>query len=275
MSLAPAITPVGVMTGSIQPSLQQRDRMLQVTRDDLTAALRAAGPTNGLLSILTHHALTAWRLSIAGVHYLATGDAVADTYRRMTSAEFIHLNARQAWANWRTISRNLHGNLPTDRPLTVLDLCCGMGESTAVLAWWLPTGSRIVGIELDHRFAAAAAKRRYHNRTGAPIDVGVHHGSILDGFQDHQGRRMGDHSVDVVHAIGAIGCHFTDQQTRAVVRECARVLRPDGVAFLDAGPSGTTTDQMIALAHESGLRCCGWQRSWWFDRYRQVVLRAA
>ena len=57
-------------------------------------------------------------------------------YRQMNLEEFQALNARQAWANWRTIPRNLAGRLP-QRPVLALDLCCGVGESTEVLAYYL------------------------------------------------------------------------------------------------------------------------------------------
>lgn len=248
---------------------------LRIAPGDLASAIALAGPTTSLLTIIWEHALTSLNLACAGVRYLCHGAAANDAYRRMTTYEFSRINARQAWANWRTIPWNLHGNLPIDRPLMVLDLCCGMGDSTRTLAWWLPAGSQIVGMEADPRFAAAASAYTYRNRNGQIIPVTVRQTSVLDGFQDHHGTRLADHAVDVVHAIGSIGCHFTPEQTAVIVQECDRVLSADGFALLDTGHAGTSALEMEQLAHAHGFVVTGRHRSWWFDRYEQLVLRRA
>jgi SAM-dependent methyltransferase len=248
---------------------------LHVTRADLGAALAAAGPETSLPAIVWSHATTALRLATCGIRYLQHGSAASDAYRRMTTAEFHLINGRQAWANWRTITYNLSGNLPIDRPLTVLDLCSGTGDSTQVLAWWLPAGSRIIAVELDPRFAAAASKRDYHNRHGDPIAVDVRCASVLETFADADGRPLDAGSVDVVHAIGSIGCHFKAAESAAIIAECARVLRHDGFAMLDTGSRGTSAEELQRLADGVGLQVTGQQRSWWLDRYRQLILRKA
>src|SRR6476620_4243359 len=61
-----------------------------------------------------------------------------EAYCEMTVNEFEMINARQQWANWRTIPRNLNGRLP-NRPLRAIDLCCGTGQSTEVLSHYLPS----------------------------------------------------------------------------------------------------------------------------------------
>lgn len=246
---------------------------LCISPADLANAIAAAGPRAGLPAILLEHAFTGLRLARAGIRYLVQGAAVAEVYGRMSTQEFLSINARQAWANWRTIPRNLHGNLPVDRPLAVLDLCCGTGDSLRALAWWLPAGSQLIGMEADSRFAACAAACRYRNRADEEVPVVVHHASVLDGFLDAEGVRMADGSLDLVHAIGSIGCHFTPQQSEVVVRECARVLAEDGFALLDAGHAGTTADDLGRIAARHGLRVTRRSRSCWFDRYEQLVLR--
>lgn len=263
-------------------SLVLRQRMipsapdrLQLTSADLRAAIKQAGPTAGLLRIIFGHAITAHALAYAGVRYLCQGDDVREAYRRMTTAEFARLNARQAWANWRTIPRNLHGHLPIHRPVVVVDLCCGKGDSTSALAWWLPAGSRIIGIELDQRFAKIASANIYRNRAGAVIPVTIHTGSVLEPFRDHHGDHCDDRSVDLVHAIGSIGCHFSQDQTAVIFRECDRVLRDDGFALLDTGKAGTSATQLTRLAHERGFVVVRRSRSWLFDRYEQLVVRRA
>ena len=268
----PAITPPAPPKRG--PSRIPQDR-LQVSKADLDGAIAAAGPTSDLPTIILEHAMTSLTLTFAGVRYLCQGAAVREAYRRMTTAEFARINARQAWANWRVIPRNLHGNLRIDRPIAALDLCCGMGDSTRTLAWWLPAGSTIVGMELDPRFAAAASAYSYHNRDGDIIPVTIQRASVLDGFRDRHGVRCADRSLDLVHAIGSVGCHFTPEQTAEIVRECERVLADDGVALLDAGQAGTSAQELTRLAQAHGFVVTGRARSWWFDRYEQLVLRRA
>lgn len=267
----PALSPA---VSRQEPSTVPADR-LAVAPEGLASAIALAGPTTSLWTIVWEHALTSLNLALAGVRYLCRGAAANDAYRRMTTYEFARINARQAWANWRTIPWNLHGNLPVDRPLLVVDLCCGMGDSTRTLAWWLPAGSQIVGMESDSRFAAAASAHTYRNREGDVIAVTIRAASVLDGFRDHQGARLADHTVDVVHAIGSIGCHFTAEQTAIILQECDRVLTADGFAMLDTGRAGTSAREMERLAHAHGFIVTGRRRSWWFDRYEQLVLRRA
>src|SRR5262245_8177039 len=94
-----------------------------------------------------------WRaeraLARRGIHFRTTDlDQLAQAYAAMSADEFDAINGRQDWANWRTIPRALHtGKLP-QRPLDILDLGCGTGSSTQVLAWHCHPRSRILGYEL-------------------------------------------------------------------------------------------------------------------------------
>ncbi|HEX3133611.1 MAG TPA: hypothetical protein VHX44_08510, partial [Planctomycetota bacterium] len=111
--------------GSRSPTLPARTPIpdahrLQVSAADVAHALVVAGPVMSLPAIIAEHAFTTVQLACVGVRYLCQGDAARKAYQRMTTTEFVRINARQAWANWRTIPRNLHGHLPIDRPLTVV-----------------------------------------------------------------------------------------------------------------------------------------------------------
>src|SRR5438093_9145319 len=75
-----------------------------------------------------------WRaeraLARRGIQFRATEPAaVAAAYAAMSDEDFAAINARQDWANWRTIPRGLSGHV-LDRALRVLDLGCGSGSST-------------------------------------------------------------------------------------------------------------------------------------------------
>ena len=200
-------------------------------------------------------------------------EATAASYSRITTAEFTCINGRQAWANWRTIPQSLSGRLPTDRPSRVMDLCCGIGDSIQVVAWWLPPGSTIIAYEQDARFAAFAQMRTYKNQRGETIPVTVRQASVLETFCDPAGDRYEDESIDIVNAIGSLGCHFSPDESRLIVRECGRVLVTGGYAFLDAGSAGTSAARLAALASEVGFLIEGQSKSWWLDRYVQLALR--
>jgi len=102
-----------------------------------------------------------WRaeraLARRGVHFRTTDlAALAAAYAAMSDGEFDAVNGRQDWANWRTIPRSLSGHVP-DRPLRVLDLGCGTGGSTRVLAFYCPAGSAITGYKVYRRTAGTSS----------------------------------------------------------------------------------------------------------------------
>lgn len=248
--------------------------VLQIDRRTISDAHQMTGCSQSLMGIIVRHACTSARLALSGVRYMQQGSAAtSETYSRMTTAEFSCINGRQAWANWRTIPQSLSGRLPVDLPLRVIDLCCGIGESIRVLAWWLPQGSTIIAYEQDARFAASAQVRTYRNRHGDTIPVTVRQASVLETFCDPAGEPYENDSIDIVHAIGSLGCHFSPDESRVIVRECARVLVTGGYAFLDAGRAGTSASRLSMLASEAGLQFEGQCKSWWLDRYVQLALR--
>lgn len=104
------------------------------------------------------------------------------------------------------------------------------------------------------------------NRQGDTIPVVVRRTSVLEAFCDPAGGEYQAKSIDVVDAIGSLGCHFTPDQSRLIVHECARVLKNGGYAFLDAGRAGTSAACLASLASEAGFLWDGQCRSWWLDR---------
>ncbi|HEX6985280.1 MAG TPA: class I SAM-dependent methyltransferase, partial [Planctomycetaceae bacterium] len=207
-----------------------------------------------------------------GIDFRTTDpEAARRAYSAMTPAEFAAINGRQAWANRRTIARSFRGLLP-GRPLFALDLGCGIGGSTRVLASLLPAGSRVLGIE----FAAPlveVARSRLDGRSGArPVDVRFVVGSIVETFRDDSGEPVPDESVDLVNASGIVGHHLDRPDAETAAAEIARVLKIAGLAALDVGP------RMPAAALTEVMRDCGFTRlrrtrSNPFDRTGQVVFR--
>src|SRR6185295_16042337 len=104
-------------------------------------------------------------------------------YHVMGSGEFESINARQQWANWRLIPKNLSGHIPLE-PLSAIDLCCGTGHSTEVLSWYLPPGSKILGIDYSAAFIEKARARFYQHSEGGAMDVKFRVQSVLETFLD-------------------------------------------------------------------------------------------
>ncbi|HYG74719.1 MAG TPA: class I SAM-dependent methyltransferase [Planctomycetota bacterium] len=193
-------------------------------------------------------------------------------YCAMSRAEFEAINARQRWANWRTIPRGISGLLP-NRPLTIIDLCCGTGDSTAVLAYYAHPGSRIVGLENNPAFVTEARSRSFWDERGHPCTVTFNVQSVLEKFRDADGQIFQDGSVDWINCCGAIGCHFDKEATRKLSDEIARVLRPRGLATLDSGESGTSEQDLTAIMLARQMKPVHRAKSCIFDRYTQVCFQ--
>lgn len=193
-------------------------------------------------------------------------------YRGMTVAQFEAINARQRWANWRIIPRSLHGRLP-GRPCRAVDLCSGVGDSTEVLACWLPEGSEVLGLEFNPEFVRRARARTYRDAAGRPVKVSFRAQSVLETFRDPSGVRVAGASVDVVNSCGALALNFREAEIDALAGEIARVLRPDGLAAIDAPASSEGRERMIRLFGRRRFEALGCAQSCLFDRFAQVCFR--
>jgi SAM-dependent methyltransferase len=211
-----------------------------------------------------------WRverdLARRGIRFRATAfDQVLAAYAAMSEGEFDAINGRQDWANWRTIPRALSGRVP-DRPLRVLDLGCGTGSSTLVLAHYCPPGSRLTGYEIAEPLLGFAARRDYRHRDGTPAKVDFLCRGVTESLPEP------DASVDVINASGVVGHHLEPATIGPLIAEMRRVLVPGGVAMLDVGPTmpGHTLRRLMA---EAGFASEGHYRSWFGDRTGEMVFR--
>lgn len=191
-------------------------------------------------------------------------------YCAMTEAEFDGINARQRWADWRTIPRSLRGRMPA-RPCRAIDLCSGSGHSAEVLAYCLPPGSEILGLEFNPVFVGYAARRRYPDRRGNPARVSFRVQSVLDVFRGADGRPIPDGSVDLVNSCGALGIHFDAPSLDRIAAEVARVLRPGGLAAIDSGTTGVRADEMTRIFARRGFEARGRAKSCFLDRFTQIA----
>jgi SAM-dependent methyltransferase len=210
------------------------------------------------------------RLARRGVHFRATDvETVAAAYQAMSPAEFHAVNGRQEWANWRTIPRSLSGHVP-DRPLRIIDLGCGTGGSTRVLAFYAPPESRITGYEMAEPLLALARRREYSDRHGHTAVVDFVCQQLTGAWRQAGGAVLPPHSVDVVNASGVIGHHFDADTLAPVIAELRRVLRPGGIAMLDVGPS-LGSSALRRLMSVAGFSYVGHYRSGWWDPTGQIV----
>ena len=233
--------------------------------------IRAASPGN-LAGVFWRQWWTERALRRRGIDFRTTDAAAAQwAYSAMTADEFDAINARQAWANWRTIGRSLDELLP-DRPLVAVDLGCGSGESTRVLAHYLPPGSTILGIEFAAPLVAIARNRTLRHVDGSPAAVQFVVGSAAETFRDGDGTSLPSGSVDLVNASGLLAHHLPREMLVQTATEIARVLRPGGIAALDTGPHLSDV-ALTALVIPHGFERLRQARSHPLDLMGQTVFR--
>ncbi len=246
-----------------------REEALTIDESEIRRVARARQPA-GLVGAFLHQAYQEARLRWRGVAFRTQGnDEARNAYARMTPHDLEGVNARQAWANWRTIPRNLTGRVPR-RALRAVDLCCGTGQSTEVLAYYLPAGSRLLGLEANPRFVETASERTYVSRSGSVPRVEFRAQTVLAPFGCPDGSLIASGSVDLVNVSGAVGCHFDAAATARLAEEVARVVAPGGHALVDSGPAGTTRTQILPLFERHGFEARRFSRSCVFDRCGQT-----
>lgn len=261
---------------SVPVRLDHDDRIHRppsLTDQEIIGIARRQGPQGSLAMTWVRQQLRERAIRRRHIEFRCTDDGrVRTAYGAMRIDEFADINSLQAWANWRTIPRNLRV-VATERAVRVIDLCCGLGQSTEVLAFYLPLGSEILGLDGNPQFVRSAAARPYFHRSGRPAKASFRSQSVLEAFRDESGQLVADSSVDLVHAVGAIGSHFRPESAMILARESARVVRPGGAALLDAGREGTPPDRLRAILHDCGFGFVQKARSCLLDRHWQLCFR--
>jgi SAM-dependent methyltransferase len=79
-------------------------------------------------------------------------------------------------------------------------------------------------------------------------------------------------SVDVINASGIVGHHLKPETMRPLLAEIERVLKPEGLAMLDVGPTmrGGVLRRIMA---EAGFAFLGHYRCWFGDLTGEMVFR--
>jgi SAM-dependent methyltransferase len=265
------------LSAEAQPERRQEPRgagVLVISEETIRSVARRRAPLPDLVrAVVRQVARETVVRRIKKIQFRSRRNAEAcRAYCAMNALEFEGINAPQRWSNWRIIPRSLNGRAP-DRPVKALDLCCGTGQSTQVLAHYLAPGSEILGLEYNPRFVEVARGRAYRTRTGLQARVAFVAQSVLTTFRDPAGTALPERSVDVVNSCGAVGCHFDEDATATLAAEVDRVLRLGGLAMIDSGPGGSSPAQVEAIFTARGFAVLYRARSCRLDPYRHICFR--
>ena len=163
------------------------------------------------------------------------------------------------WVNWRIIPRAMSGLVP-NRPLTIMDLGCGIGSSTSVLAFYSPQGSRILAYEMSRPLVNIASTRAYLDRSGERADVRFHCQSITTPLYASDSTSLGQR-IDLANSSGVLGHHFNLDTMQLLAAQLKTVVRPGGLAMLDSGPTLSASD-LAGIMTSAGFvevrRCHSW-----------------
>jgi SAM-dependent methyltransferase len=156
--------------------------------------------------------------------------------------------------------------------LQVIDLGCGTGSSTRVLAFYCPAGSRIIGYEMVRPLIECARRRRYLHRTGETVNVTFICQPVTEPFRQADGSLVPPGSIDVASASGVVGHHLNGETVLPLVRQLQRTIAANGIAMLDVGPS-LPMKTLVPVMARHDFTVVGRYKSWLLDPTGQVVFR--
>lgn len=199
---------------------------------------------------------------------------VADAYDSMTPEQFRLVNEPQVWIETRQLPRVLSARVPK-LGASIVDLGCGPGTSTAIIARYADPTWTIWGIDLSATLIGRARERV--SRGEFVSGVGGEPVTIRPRFFNQSmtepwvsGQLIADESIDLVNSSGVVGHHLSEEDVRAVLHEARRVLKPGSFLALDSGPRiGPRT--LSRLMAESGFIDPRLIRAYAFDLRPKVV----
>lgn len=252
---------------SLKPLKSEHKNVIRISPGEI----RRNGPGN-IAAVCLKQWQTERALARRGILFRTTDlNAVEASYSAMSEEEFDAVNGRQEWANWRTVARSMSGLVP-NRPVQAIDLGCGTGGATRVLACYLHPESRIIGYELAQPLVNVARSRRYLHRSGRPMRVDFVCQGITSRLRGPDGSDLADRSIDLANASGVVGHHLCESTVKDLAVELRRVLVPGGLAMLDPGPA-LPRPTLRRVLRPFGFEAIRFRRSSTFDPYGQLVFR--
>ncbi len=204
----------------------------------------------------------------------ADARTVADGFDALRGDDFHEYNLPQAWVERRQIPLAIRGRIPA-HGATVLDLGCGPGTSTEVLAYFADPSWTIIGYDLiDHSIAVARARAErseFRNRTGAVIRPVFECQSIARPLL-RAGLPIASASVDFAVSGGVVGLYLQPTDAAQLLDDLSRIVRPGGYIALDAGPS-VPVATLRALGHNRGFVFHSLAKSFWIEPRPKLVFQ--
>jgi SAM-dependent methyltransferase len=179
---------------------------------------------------------------------------VQRAYDGMDDNTFTAINGAQEWVNWRQIPRASHGRIPRG-PALVIDLGCGPGSSTRILAWCGTPQWRIIGVDFSEQLIRLARQLAgngaFRTAAGERPTVEFVVGSVVEPLRDGSGTLIADGSVDYVSSSGIVGHHLSAEGLERLASELQRIVKPRGYVALDSGPhlKGDSIRRIMEKAH--------------------------
>lgn len=212
--------------------------------------------------------------TLGGYHFRGQEkDFVHHAYNKMDHDTFSAINGAQEWVNWRQIPRALRKRIPKG-PAVIVDLGCGPGSSTRILAWYGTPAWRIIGIDfsedLIHRARSLKENGDFHTADGGKPTIEFVVGSVVESFRDASDTRLADHSVDYVNSSGIVGHHLNKDSFLCLAKELQRVVKPNAFVALDSGPHLKAKD-IRPIMEQFGFILCAKIRSVPLDPRPQLV----
>lgn len=202
-------------------------------------------------------------------------DLLRQAYDSMDQETFAIVNGAQDWANRRQIPRAIAGRI-TRADALIIDLGCGPGDSTRIIARQTPSGCRIIGVDLSAELIARAKNRAqqgfFRAKDGSIVAPEFVCGDITGTLCGAAGEPLSSGSAHYVSSSGIVGHHLTPDDFARLAQELRRLIELGGHAALDCGPC-LSASQISRAMEARGFILVKRARSVFFDPRPQLVFR--
>lgn len=169
----------------------------------------------------------------------ASAQSVQGGFAGLAQDGFSHYNLPQVWVERRALPQALHDRVPL-HDASILDIGCGIGDSTWILSQCGNASWRITGIDLEPgliRIAEArAAAGEFRGRDGGVVKTafGVADISAAD-LPDHP--KLRGNTFNFAVSCGVVGLYLDAARARQLLCSLRVMLAPGSFAAIDCGPS--------------------------------------
>ena len=169
----------------------------------------------------------------------ASAQSVQGGFAGLAQGGFSHYNLPQVWVERRALPKAVHGRVPL-HDASILDIGCGIGDSTWILSQCGNASWRITGIDLEPGLIRAAEARaaagEFRGRDGGVVKTafGVADISAAD-LPDHP--KLRGTTFNFAVSCGVVGLYLDAARARQLLCSLRVMLAPGSFAAIDCGPS--------------------------------------